>query len=486
MKKPIFLLSAIFLAFSVLGQVNYEVETGVEETRMNVTAKLDCSEQEDNCPVNSWRLEWRIPENAEIINLSDSLGKISDYNSANEVVTLSTNEGPKRTEEVIRFRLKITEEAEKLADEFYSREVSLPSLEDTETSGKIENKDLISGKVTSGFEKSFDTGEMAFKGEGAANAVVNFGNGSERGEYTFFGRPEGNVSLAYKIAVGTTGLRQTYSKIPVVVLSDAKYDSDVSSWSQGEYSSGVIRIRESTDDAFPAVLTEETVHAFNDESLDFDRTSSSWFDEGIAGYTQSITRKKLLGESKTREIFGNITSYRENREGSFFKIEKPSQGDPDKLWQYYQDDREFMKSWNPRKSENRDFGYAYSELVIRNYVANNNSVRELYNEIEPQILNSNQEKWNYYSQYLDLEPCKRETRDEFDQCLQRLNNYDYPVYFATELPEKPQRGIQVDEVEVPNNSQSMYYRNSELFEESAVNGFTTWLKSVWQKVLEMI
>jgi hypothetical protein len=336
MRKLVFLLAVVFLSFSVLGQVNYEVETGVEETRMNVTAKLDCSEREDNCPVNSWRLEWRIPENAEILNISDSQGQIDDYSVGNRVVSLSTNEGPKRTEERIRFKLRISEEAEKLADDFYSRDISLPSLEDAVTSGTIESKYLISGKITSEFDRSFDGRQMMFKGEGAANAVVNFGNGSEESGYTFFGQPNGDVSLAYRIAVGTTGLRQSYSTIPVVIFPDNKYNSEVSSWSQGEYSSGIVRMREDVGEVFPAVLAEETVHAFNDEALAFDRTSSSWLDEGIAGYTQSTVRKKLLGERKTREIFGNTTSYRENRGGSLFEIDKHSQGNPDTLWQYYE------------------------------------------------------------------------------------------------------------------------------------------------------
>ena len=124
-----------------------------------------------------------------------------------------------------------------------------------------------------------------------------------------------------------------------------------------------------------------------------------------------------------------------------------------------------MKSWSP-ESRNRDFGYAYSELIIRNWISQNNSVREIYGEIGGDKLNSNREKWDYYSEFLDLTPCKFESRERFENCLERINSYDYPVLAAEEIPERNQVAIRVQELEVAENER---YRNRKLFEKGAAS-----------------
>lgn len=454
MRKVILPLLIISLATFAAGQVTYDVDADREEVDINVSAKLECPADETNCPVNSWRLEWKIPENAEVMNISDSLGEIEDYQVDNQVVNLETNQGLKREEEKVTFQLEIDREAEQKADGLYTRKLSLPSLQSENTSGEIIVPDLISGTITSGFQNSFSNNSMRFRGQGASNVVLNFGEGTQEDEYVFFGEPGQNVSLAYDIAVGTTGLSQSYPQIPVQVLSDGEYDSESYNWSEGQYRQGLITMREDLEERFPAVLAEETVHAFNDEALSFDRTRSSWLDEGLAGYTQAMVSKSLVGSRRTREIFGDDNSYMQDMQGSFYEVTKSSKGNPEKLWKYYQNKRDFMESWSPESPENRGFGYAYSELIVRNHVAKNNSVRDIYSEIEPRVLETDEGKWSYYSQFLELEPCNYDSRERFDSCLQRINNYDYPVYIAKELPESNQSQINVKEIKVPNNTQT--------------------------------
>ena len=464
MKKLLGIL-ILFLMSSAAAQVSYDIEAGKDSVEMNSTIVLECDTQDENCPVNSWQVSWDIPENAEVVSLEDSQGVIGDYSVESDALSFQTNTGPRRSSERIDIELYIEEDAEKFGD-LYRREVSLPGFQGESNQGTLEVENLLSATISSDFEKSFGKNRVNFSGSGASNVQVNFGEGDEVGEYVFFGDRLDNSSLAYRIAVGTTGRTQDFPKIPVRVLPDGEYDDQVSEWSGGEYTSGIIRIRQNPEENQAAVLAEETVHSFNDAAFSFDETSSSWLDEGIAGYTQAMVRKKMLGKDKTREVFGKDTSYRETREEGIYQVTKPSKGDKEELWEYYQEDREFMKSWSPEDSSRRDFGYAYSELIVRNWVSQNNSVREIYENIGDQELNSNDEKWGYYSEILDLTPCKFESRERFENCLERINSYDYPVLAAEEIPERDQVTIRVRELEVPEKER---YRNRELLEKGAAS-----------------
>ncbi|MFB6147981.1 MAG: hypothetical protein ABEJ66_03785, partial [Candidatus Nanohaloarchaea archaeon] len=128
-----------------------------------------------------------------------------------------------------------------------------------------------------------------------------------------------------------------------------------------------------------------------------------------------------------------------------------SQGDREVLWNYYQEGRDFMKTWSAMESrpEIRSFGYAYSELIIRNYVARmNGSLRELYSHLSLNYkISDPQQKWRFYSQYLDMTPCKYESRDRFRECLETINEYDYPVYSAQ--PTRDSKPLNITELEIP-------------------------------------
>jgi hypothetical protein len=216
-------------------------------------------------------------------------------------------------------------------------------------------------------------------------------------------------------------------------MSPEDYSGSVVGWSSGEYVGGSFRMRDNLEDNFLPVLAHETVHGLNERELKWDSSSSTWFDEGTAKYVESMLNLHLQGKDRTRKLFGGNTTYTESRNGDLYRVTSPSAGDPERLWQYYQSDQDFMKNWNPSDfPDERSFGYAYSELVIRNYVARENgSLRKLYGKVRPRNeISSNEEKWNHISQEIDLTPCKYESRSRFDKCLEEINQYDYSVYRA--------------------------------------------------------
>ncbi|MFB6159373.1 MAG: hypothetical protein ABEJ95_07015 [Candidatus Nanohalobium sp.] len=441
-------LLLLLLAAEAAGEVTYSVDLDREEVRVNSSMVLSCGETGE-CPVNSWQLDWRLPDDAEILRVEDSIGRIEDYRRQGDVLKVDTNTGPRRTSETVRIEMKVEREARRLSQGLYQRKLSLPGLKGENTTGKVEAENFLSYSISPGFQASIRNNTLFFSGEGGTSLTLNTGQGYKGRYYTYFNQKL-NGSMPYRIAVGTTGLRQDYPRIPVAVLDEEEYEAQAAVWSEGEYSAGVIRLRNSTERKAP-VLAEETVHAFNDRALNYDRTSSSYLEEGIAGYVQYLVRKKQVGEARTRELFGNATEYTDKRNGTLYQVTKPSKGKADELWNYYSQNMTFMENWSPSDHRARDFGYAYSELVVKNYISRNNSLRELYTVLDGKILENNSEKWRYYSRHIDLTPCKKQTRKEFNSCLKRVNSYDYPVYYAEKIPEREKAEIRELPTPEPRN-----------------------------------
>ncbi len=246
-------------------------------------------------------------------------------------------------------------------------------------------------------------------------------------------------------------------------MTDSDYDRLVNEWSSGEYVGGGIKIREpeSIEDSFVPVLAHEVVHGLNDRRLNWDETRSSYFDEGVSKYVESLMRKKIYNEGKTNrkpaELFGEEKEYRIRRDGQRYIVTVPPKGDKEVLWNYYQQDRDFMKEWSAfssSDSDTRSFGYAYSELVVSNYIARDGgSIRQLYSDLKvDRKIRSTEEKWNLLSEHLDMTPCKYEDRQRFENCIDDINNYDFPIYSAQ--PQQDRSGtIQIDRLEVPNRTE---------------------------------
>lgn len=449
------LLLFLGLAGAELQEIQYSIDTNESHTEMNTSVYMSC---DSTCT----GLKWSIPDNSEVLFVKNSRGEM-EYEVKNSNIDIPGSRARGRENETIKISVRTDKEAEEVYEGLYQRTLSIPSFTDVKTTGFVYSENLISGRIGFGFDYSFSDNEMRFKGKGPTNVRIKFGDGKSSRYFEFFGTKPNNTEASYEVPIGVLGFQQKFARFPVAVMNDHDYDRLVNEWSAGEYVGGGIKIREpiSIEDTFAPVLAHEVVHGLNDRRLNWDQTSSSYFDEGVSKYVESLMRKKMYNEGETNrksgELFGEEQEYRVKKDGKRYIYTIPPKGDKEVLWNYYQNDREFMKTWSAFSSSDpdiRSFGYAYSELVIANYVSRDNgSIRELYKnkEVDRKIASS-EEKWSLFSEYLDMTPCKYEDRQRFENCIEEVNSYDYPVYSA-----QPQEGvsgdIQIDRLEVPNRTE---------------------------------
>lgn len=458
----------LILAFSLLLLMGF---TGAELQEVQYSINADENSAEINtsvymsCDSTCTGLQWSVPDNSEVLFVRNSRGEM-EYEVANGGVDIPGSRARGRENETIKIGTRINKEADEIYKELYQRTISIPSFQNVDTTGFIHNENLISGRIGFGFDYSFSDEEMKFRGKGPTNVRIKFGEGQESRYFEFFGSKPDNTDSAYEVPIGVLGFQQKFNRFPVAVMTDFEYDNSVNEWSSGEYVGGGIKIREpaSIEDSFLPVLAHEVVHGLNDRRLNWDQTSSSYFDEGVSKYVESLMRKKMYNESETNrksaELFGDKKEYTVRKDGKRYTYTvnpKPSEEGKESLWNYYQDDRDFMKTWSAfssSDSDTRGFGYAYSELIIANYIARDDgSIRELYSDIEvDRKIESSEEKWSLLSEHLDMTPCKYDDRQRFEGCLEDINSYDYPVYSAQ--PQQGQPGtIQIDRLEVPNRTE---------------------------------
>lgn len=450
--KKLLLLALLLLAFSftATADVYHEAEVSEEGMLLNTSIQLEC---QNNCPVNKWSLTWQLPDSTEVIGVEDSIGELDDYTVQNDRIQLTTNSGPKRMNETVLLQLSVTEDSDEIYNGLYQRRISLPGFSNEESSGVIRADNLISGWKSYGFDTSYTDNTMKFRGEGPVNLRVKFGSGTETDYYTFFGDYSGNVSQAYEIAIGTTGLEQDFKRFPVASMPSDVYNRTANRWSAGEYLGGSMMIRQELGGDYIPVLAHETVHGLNDRELNWDRTSSAYFDEGTSEYVESLVRKKLSAEDEDvrppGEVFGEDVRWDPDPgDGRYSLI--PSSGDREELWGYYQNDRDFMKTWSSKDAAYRGFGYAYSQLLIQNYVVNGGRLSELYRELDvDRKVEDPEEKWSIYSEHLDMRPCNFDEREKFNSCLDKINEYDYSVYSAR--PSRNSTNLTVRKLEIPEN-----------------------------------
>ncbi len=488
MKRLVLFLLVLSLVAGATGKIHYDISSDTEQVSINATVLLECR---DSCPVSGWELSWSKPENAKVLSVRDSLGRIEDYQVYDDSISIETNSGPARYNETLEIRMRMAVEAEEVHDGLYKRTLSLPGFREQETFGEVYAEDLLSGRLNFGFETGFGNESMQFRGNGPVNIRIKFGDGYETRYFSFFGAEIDGAEIAYEVPRGTTGLSQDFRRFPVAVMEDETYNQKVNDWSAGEYLSGAIQIRspdsEKIGEDFLPVLAHEVVHGLNDRKLNWDLTRSSYFNEGTAKYVEFLVKRKLYGSGEIdqppAELFGEEITYRQEEDGDTYIYTVPSKGDQDELWSYYQNDKQYMKTWNPTTSgaDIRRFGYAYSELILRNHIAREGgSLSQLYRDLEVDMeVESSQEKWDIYSRHLDLTPCKYEDRGRFENCLEEINSYDYPVYSAK--PSTSGKELEINRLKVPNRTRR--YSGSDLSTTSFlefVSGFIEYVISLIQ------
>ncbi|MDY7081271.1 MAG: hypothetical protein SXQ77_02400, partial [Halobacteria archaeon] len=181
----------------------------------------------------------------------------------------------------------------------------------------------------------------------------------------------------YDTVPSVLGFQPEFNKHPVVVLPGDVYNRSLNRWSQAQYEvGGVIYIRSSSfeGDTSPTdTVLHEVVHAYNEKALSWSVTGVKWFDEGTAKYVEFIVNQKR--DVRQPEIFGDPVRWKapcgEEHGGGRCVFTLAPRQTPDDLWRYYQNDYDFMKTWRPGTSPNKAFGYAFSELLVRNYVRKN-------------------------------------------------------------------------------------------------------------------
>jgi hypothetical protein len=447
MRKQLLVFLLVLLAGSASAEAFYEVDVGQDSYEVNSTVRTYCDNGpgDDGCPVSGWTLTLRKPADSEILSVVSSAGEVKDYESYGDKVVVKTSHEEPTESETVRIRYRVNESAEEIVEGLYTRSISLPAFSGDENSGSFTVENLISADVDSNASQSITGESFSYEGSGPLRARIVFGNGSTTDHYEFF--PERrNGSFAYSVAAGTLG-QPSRSRIAVGVMDSGVYNETVNSWSAGQYFKGSIVLRNNSNTGFTPILAHETVHAVNEQKLDWN-TDSSWFDEGVAKHVEYLARKAdENSDARTRNLFGDPVTYVDREDGLRYRL--GSKGVKENLWRYYSENRSFMKYWNSQSS-NRDFGYAYSELVVKKYVVDGGNLRELYREIEGSSVKTDEQKWEFMSNHMDLTPCKFEEREKFNSCIEEVNSYDFKVYRAVPSPESSE--LQVKELEVPNRS----------------------------------
>ena len=427
MRKFLILFAAVFLVGSAVSQVYYEGQIDSDNSRINMSLKLDCDP--GNCPVSVWRVTMNVPTSADIVEVKSARGEVQETDRNGGDLKVKSRTPPSESEK-ITIVYDVKDDRKHVYSGLFTQRINLPGFNDESNSGTLEIKNLLSASPSRGFEISKKRDGLNYTGLGPGSVTVATGQGFETKYYEFFGDDPENTSIAYEVTAGTLGFNQRFERLPVAVMPDREYNESINTWSAGQYTNATLVVRDSLEEDFLPILAHETVHAFNDQRLKWS-AESSWFDEGVSRYIEYLTKKALEGETRTRPLFWEDRTFTKYEDGARYRYTLPSKGEKDALWQYYQDERDFIKHWSP-ESGNRDFGYSYAELVIRNHVSNGNSLSELYENVDKRVL-TDEGKWDLVSREVDLTPCKFDSRERFDACLEKINEYDYPVYRAENL-----------------------------------------------------
>lgn len=451
MRNTLLCIAVLMVVMPASAEAYYDVDANSSAVEMNSTVRTYCDQGPgaDGCPVSRWTLTLRKPADAKIIEIESSAGKVEDYENYGDKVIVKTSHEEPTESETVRMYYRYGEDAEEIVEGLFTRSISLPAFSNDENSGRITVENLISADIDSQVSQSTVNETVKYSGSGPLRARLVSGQGAETRFYEFFPEKR-DGSDAYRIAAGTLGFGSR-SLIPVAIMPNKEYNKSVNHWSAGQFFKGAVVLREESNTGFTPILAHETVHALNEQRLDWN-TRSSWFDEGVAKHVEHLARKASRNpEKRNRELFGDAVHYYEEKNGKRYRYTLPSKGEREVLWRYYRDNRSFMKHWNS-DSPNREFGYAYSELVVKNHVMRNGSLNRLYERLEGSVVESNGEKWSLLSSYMDLTPCNYDSRERFDNCLDSINEYDYPVYSAE--PGSDSGDFEVSKVEVPNVSKS--------------------------------
>lgn len=415
----------------------YNITIGEADALMNITFELYTSSPEER--VNYWTTSFSLPARSQVIDIRDSKGAIKNYTIQEEKVILETNKGGLKEKEVVTMLVKVSQMVSNEYSPLKKINLSLSAfgnrrqdVPDEQTFVSVATAEEIHSFSSSlGFISQIKEKGIKFAGSGPLALTLFFGKGGkEYDHYVLFGNGDFSAADdAFGILPAILGFVPEFRRFPVVILSDNEYDKKVNDWSAGEYRSGVILLRQSAMSASSSLVTilHETSHGFHERALRWQKTRVTWFDEGVAKYVEFLVNKKA--GSRQAEIFGEPLRWQEG-----LKIYTlPPRSTPDELWQYYQRGDTFMESWNPANQQTREFGYAFSELMIRDFIRRNST--EALHEVFQKMLKIKEdvqtdEEYNrILLQFLqsDFKPCYSASKKAFESCLEEINNLNPPI-----------------------------------------------------------
>lgn len=392
-----------------------------------------------------WTTSITVPSSAEIRSVRDSQGEVESYSRNGDQLSVESNTGPLRSKEVftVEYSFDATVESH---GEFTVVELDLVGFRDSRddvpdevTQARITAEDdVLSWSPAPGFRSGHGDDGLVFRGEGSASVRVVVGeNDDVHDHYTVSG--DQNLLEAddlYSTVPAALGFAPPVASHPVVVLSDDRYEEEVNPWSAGQHrTGGLIFLRESLveDGDYVSTLLHETTHTYNAFAFSWSRKNPAWFDEGTSQYVEFLVDRQR-GEVRS-ELFGE-----ERREpatcpdGSSGCVRRlPPRGDADELWRYHRDDETRMETWTSEDHRQRGFGYAFSELAMREYVLENggDALHPVYSEIgeREERVRERQQASDVVLETMeyDLRPCDEPTRQEFETCIDSVNSMDAVV-----------------------------------------------------------
>lgn len=412
----------------------YNISLSGRDSIINTTIILTSEEK-----ITRWDVFWILPDNSKILDIKDDKGEIEDYSIDGNNLRFLTNTDRSNTKKVfINFLIENV-----VDDKFkpvYSVDLSLPGISNEITIVNFKTNGLISGHASFNFSEKYENSYAELIGYGPINLRMFF---SSEGKFynNYIGFDNFSLSAAdelYPIIQSVTGIDLPFKRFPVKILSDEKYNEIAKSWSSGTHlTGGLILIKESTmkTENNASIIIHETIHGYNSKVFSWQEANISWFDEGMGKFVEHLADKQL-GNIEP-EIFGGGIIY--STKGDKFILK--SKGDREKLWNYYKNNENFIETWNLNQDNNRDFGYAFSELIIRDFVKKRGieGLRLAYKYIlDVDHVVNNSEEFNYIllkAMNYDLRPCYPNDRSKFETCLNDVNKLEIfiPNFNSTKL-----------------------------------------------------
>ncbi|MEM4662635.1 MAG: hypothetical protein QXM75_01280 [Candidatus Diapherotrites archaeon] len=439
----IFLVSA----HAAVDRIDCNMELKGQEAIAYITMYLS-----SDVPANYFSVE--IPfQSARLIRISDSIGEIKDYSIKDNVLSIKTNQTAKRKSEFITIEA-IYSNLEK--EEFLQArifEFSLPAAEDTNVTfyayGPIYGFDTLAA-----FRGSIKDGWLYLKGKGPLYVrFVSSNTGKRYGRFVVFDNNIfseeylkaifDSVEQYYFFVINFLGVEAEQELFAIVILDDFDYERLVNDYSKGIYIyGGLIAVKKSALDkksnAVP-VIVHELTHFLNSKVFSWNTSKAVWLDEGLAKFVEFLTAKSI--GLRTPNLFYGKQTYAEGR----YEYTIMPVSDFNELVNYYEKGLDYMAEWNASDPKTRAFGYAFSELFVRDYIRKNglSSLHLAMHKFVEERENVSDAKI-FTSKVLgilgaELAPCKDKNKEAMLNCVKELNEFEPKVQTAQVLKLGPRQ-----------------------------------------------